>query len=374
MLRHEILEALNPNPVLRISIEGKVLYKNKSVDALLRKENISDKDIFKILPHNLKKIVHSALKTTKPLYGQEVIIDNQIFSYSIIPVSGSQYVNLYATDISELKKAEKQAINEKNKAENLLRELDSAYRKLNETQETIIRHEKMATTETLTAGVAHEIRNPLAVIGMTIQYLQSKLHLNDPNRELTDAIIKKVERLDRVTNELSSYGSSINLNCGIHNLTQCLNLNLALIKFKCRAQGIRIKKQYSKLPLIEMDEEKMDKVFGNIFNNAVQAMPEGGVLTVSTTYNEENKSVEVKIHNTGRPIQKKHLPHIFELFYTLRKAKGTGLGLPIAQSVVLRHGGQIKVDNILSGSNKGVAFIIGLPVRQARRTENKVLV
>ncbi len=271
---------------------------------------------------------------------------------------------------------------EKKKTERLLVQLETTYEKLESAQEGLLRREKIATTGTLAAGVAHEIRNPLAIIGMTVQYLQSNLSENDPKRELTEAIIRKVERLDRVTKELSSYGRTINLNIRKHNLNRCLNSNLALIKSKCRIQKIKIKKRYSKLPLIEIDDEQIDKVFFNIMDNAVHAMPKGGILTVSTEFNEGENKVIVKIHNAGPVIKKKHVPHIFDPFYTLKKKNdGTGLGLAIAQSAVLRHNGQINVENKSSGENKGVTFIIRLPlslpkgdrsdfVAQTRRTIN----
>lgn len=262
----------------------------------------------------------------------------------------------------ERKRAEERINQEKKKSEELLVELDSAYKELEATQDEILRREKIATTGALAAGVAHEIRNPLAIIGMTVQYLQSKLGQNDPKRELTEAIIKKVERLDRVTKELSSYGRTVKLNIKKHNLKRCLNMNLALIKPKCRVQRIKIKKHYSILQLIKMDDEQMDKLFLNIMDNAVQAMSKGGVLSVFAEFDKETKMTVIKIHNTGSVISKKHMPHIFEPFYTIKKrGKGTGLGLSIAQSIVLRHGGQITVENKSSGKDKGVTFIINLP-------------
>ena len=211
---------------------------------------------------------------------------------------------------------------------------------------------------------------------MTIQYLQSKLAENDPKRELTDAIIKKVERLDRVTRELSNYGRTMKLNIKKHRLSRCLNLNLALIKPRCRIGGIKIKKQYAKLPLVAMDDEQMDKAFLNIMDNAVKVMNKGDVLTVSTEFDEQENTAVIKIHNTGSLITKKHLPHIFEPFYTVTKKgndKGTGLGLAIAQGVVLRHNGQIIAKNEGIRTNKGVVFIIYLPLPPQERIHAKAL-
>ncbi len=272
------------------------------------------------------------------------------------------------TDITERKKAQDVLTEEKERAERLAAELEKANKELKLKQEQFLQREKIITTGALAAGVAHEIRNPLAVIGMTVQYLQSKLPENDPRRELTEAIVKKVERLDRVTKELSSYGGTISLNLRKHNLARCLNMNLALIKPRCRIQGIKIRKRYSRMPLVEMDNEQMDKVFFNIMDNAVHAMPEDGILTISTEYNEESRTVIVAIHNTGPIIKKRHLPHIFKPFYTAKKKEGgTGLGLAIAQNVILRHGGKIAIQNKTRGKDKGVAFFVHIPISTSPR-------
>ena len=269
-------------------------------------------------------------------------------------------------------RAEKRLLQEKTKSEKLSEELKDAYENLRIIQNGLLKRAKIATTGVIAAGVAHEIRNPLAIIGMTIQYLQSKLHEKDPKRELTEAIIKKVERLDRVTKELSNYGRTMDLNLKKHSLKKCLDLNLALVKPKCRIQKIRIVKKYSKLPLVEMDDEQMDKAFLNIIDNAVQAMPRGGVLTVSTELGENPNTVVIRIHNTGPAINKRHLRYIFEPFYTLKaKHRGTGLGLAICQGVVLRHIGEIYVESNVSGKNKGVTFVIYLPLSHEKQKRNR---
>jgi len=110
----------NPNPVLRIGSEGTILYKNEATDVLLNESGLAEEDIFRILPDNLKKLISKALKTKKAFYDLEVVVGDKAYSYSLFPVVESQYVNLYAVDVTERKKAEELLKAEKERAEGFL--------------------------------------------------------------------------------------------------------------------------------------------------------------------------------------------------------------------------------------------------------------
>ena len=110
----------NPNPVLRIGSEGTILYKNEATDVLLNESGLAEEDIFRILPDNLKKLISKALKTKKAFYDLEVVVGDKAYSYSLFPVVESQYVNLYAVDVTERKQAEELLKAEKEQAEGFL--------------------------------------------------------------------------------------------------------------------------------------------------------------------------------------------------------------------------------------------------------------
>jgi len=253
-------------------------------------------------------------------------------------------------------------------AQHLAEELKIAFKELRGKEEEMLNREKVLATGELAAAIAHEIRNPLSVISMSVQYLQSKFDLKDPAREFTEAIIRKVQRLDSVTKRLISYGWQGDLHLVRRNLHRCLKRILSLMKAQCRASQIQIIQQHNlKVPPVEMDEEMMEEVFTNLLTNAVEAMPSGGKLTVGTIYNTGQEEVVIKISDTGRGIPPKIWEDIFKPFFsTKKKDGGTGLGLAIVHRIVTLHRGQIDVESHVSGSSKGTTFTLRLPIKANR--------
>lgn len=265
-------------------------------------------------------------------------------------------------DISSERKMEAELRGAKEESDNLLSALNKAYRNLKNTQDELIRRERVLASGELSAQIAHEIRNPLSIIGMSVQYLESKFEPNDPRREFTDAIIKKVERLDNITKELITFGRPLKFRMKRHNLKRLLNRILSLIKPRCKAQKITVVKDYcDNLSDVLIDDGHIEEVFTNIIANALDVMLKGGELTVRTEFDEAQKEAVVRISNTGHGIPKKDLPNLFKPFFTTKK-QGTGLGLAISHRIVTEHKGTISVESNVRGRNKGTTFIIRLPV------------
>lgn len=262
-------------------------------------------------------------------------------------------------------RAEERVKAEKAQAEHLAKELDRVVKELKETQEEMLRRENVLATGDLAAAVAHEIRNPLSIISMSVQYLQSKFDSKDPRREFSEAIIRKVQKLDVVTKRLISYGRTRELRLVRRNLKRCLDRSLSLIKIRCKSQRIVIVRRYSpKVPLVVVDEEMLDEVFTNLLTNAMEAMPKGGRITLETAYDPERNEVIVHLSDTGKGIPPKCRVQLFKPFFSTKKEDGgTGLGLAISNRIIADHGGTITVESHLSGANRGTTFTIRLPVK-----------
>jgi signal transduction histidine kinase len=249
----------------------------------------------------------------------------------------------------------------KQEAGDLLTELDDAYKLLRKTQEELIIKEKLSMAGGLAAGVAHELRNSLNIIGISVQYLHEKFNDGDERREFTKAIMNKVKKLNSVTTDLIHFARPQNPEFKKANIHKILDRALSMIKFKCLVQKVRVVRNYAaNLPSIEIDSELMEQVALNLIDNALWAMPERGKLIIATRVSPENNLIEIKFTDTGSGISRKDVSRIFDPFFTQRE-NGTGLGLSIVHRIVETHKGSIDVESEL---NIGTTFRIKLPASQ----------
>ncbi len=286
------------------------------------------------------------------------------FDWIPIPTEGSEKINrivLIGRDTTEQSKLIRELMAAKKEVEELYAELRDAYQELKETQDELVRQEKLVATGELAAAVAHEIRNPLSIINMSVQYIHGKLGPEDPLREFTEAIIEKVTRVDRITKELIDYGRPRELALRTVDIQRVIDSVLRLAAARARSQGIETRRNFSRhLPLVRVDVERMDEVFSNLITNALDAMPKGGHLTAAIREDPDGNRVVVEIANTGKGISPRKRAQLFTPFFTT-KPNGTGLGLAICQRIVDEHRGSISMESKISGPNKGTRFIVSLP-------------
>ncbi len=238
-------------------------------------------------------------------------------------------------------------------------ELDSAYKELRKAQKELIEKEKLNLAGGLAAGIAHEIRSCLNVIGMSVQHLHNKFNPEDERREFTEAVLDKVEKLNRIASDLMLFARPNEpkfQKCDIHKI---LDRVLGLVKIRCIVQKIKVMKNYfHPLSFVKIDKDLMELVFLNLLDNALWAMPKGGELVISTGTLDIQNLIEVKISDTGEGISPSDCSRIFDPFFT-RKEYGSGLGLSIVHRIIQEHNGFITVD---SEMGKRTIFQIKLPV------------
>jgi signal transduction histidine kinase len=242
---------------------------------------------------------------------------------------------------------------------NMSRKLASDIDQIREMNEHLVRTDRLAAMGTLSAGVAHEVNNPLASISSLIQMLQNNGSANGETVEMLTLISEQIERISRVTKDLTGFARVRPAARKPVNTNEILDSALRLASFSSVSEKIEIAKNYyADLPLISADPDELQQVFLNLFLNAFDAMPEGGRLNIATR--AAGDSVIVDIADTGSGISDSEAKHIFDPFFTTKPAgKGTGLGLAVCYGVVTAHGGTIELSR--TGSD-GSTFRVKLPV------------
>jgi len=235
--------------------------------------------------------------------------------------------------------------------------------KLVEMEEKVRRQEQLAVIGSLAAGIAHEIRNPLASLSGSIQVLQGELDLKGDDKHLMDIVVRETDRLNTIISEFLEYARPQTAHAETILLLPLLDETIMLLKnSRDFRDGISIRTQVDPQVVIKGDAQRMRQVFWNLLINACQAMPDGGEITVSTTPMSRgadgSRWCDIVIRDTGRGIAHEYLDKIFDPFFTT-KTGGTGLGLAIVDRIIEDHGGVINVE---SDSGRGTKFSIRLPM------------
>jgi len=227
----------------------------------------------------------------------------------------------------------------------------------------IIEKDRLIELGEMAAGLAHEIRNPLGAIKGAAQFLDSGEEEEDsPDSKFLRIIVQEADRLNRVLEEFLDFARSEKEQYPDSDLNLLLERTIKIIRTNGLPKKIKIHLDMEKkLPKIPMNSARMKQVFLNLAINAIQAMPEGGVLNISSELTEPTQ-VEVNFSDTGPGIMENDPHKIFAPFYTT-KEKGSGLGLSICKRIISDHGG--KIEGIRLGPDGGACFRIQLPTEQS---------
>lgn len=229
----------------------------------------------------------------------------------------------------------------------------------------MVQADKMVLLGQLSAGVAHEIRNPLAAINLNLQVLQRKLESDSTCAMYLETAMQGVERISKIIDATLNFARPAMTSPKAENINQIILSSLELVESTFGRKTITVNLSLAEsLPLISLDFKQIQQVFINLFTNAADAIRAKGEISIQS-YRElltrrGDQFIVVAIKDSGIGISEEDLTKIFDPFFT-RKAEGTGLGLPITQRIIHQHGGSIDVE---SSNGKGTTFYVKLPVVQ----------
>ena len=272
-----------------------------------------------------------------------------------------------------------------------LRQLAEAHEQLKAAQTQLVESEKMASLGLLTAGIAHEINNPINFISGNIEPLKQDIadilekieggkgstqdgkwtaenekelaYLREEVQELLAGIEEGAGRTTEIVKGLREFSRLDTADLQEFDIHAGIESTLLLLKNEL-GDHIEVEKSYGELPLMEGYPGKLNQVLMNVLTNAIQAMPEGGTLGIITSLDEKSERIRITILDNGKGIAEAILGKVFDPFFTTKEVgEGTGLGLAISKGIIDQHQGEIR---IRSEINVGTEVIMSLPVRQPK--------
>jgi PAS domain S-box-containing protein len=271
-------------------------------------------------------------------------------------------------------------IDERRQAQKDLQEafssLATAHEDLKEAQLQLIQAAKMESVGILAAGIAHEVKNPLATILMGIEYMSDLFSSDDTNvKYVLQDMEEAVTRADTMVRGLLDFSSKSYIEYEELQLNDIVMRSINLVKHEMDKKNIRLKTDlYRNLPVIQLDEDRICQVFVNVLLNSIQALPEGGTMIIRTyeklltgndiheiymnngVFAPGEKVIVAELEDMGTGIPDEQITHVFDPFFTTKPiGEGTGLGLTVSKNIVESHGGQIDIRNREEGGVKVTA-------------------
>lgn len=228
-------------------------------------------------------------------------------------------------------------------------------------QKTLMQHEKLASIGRLSAGVAHEINNPLTTILTSAMLIQEDLNPDDPAYEEMQTIANEALRCRKIVTSLLDFARQTQPKKKMTDINQVVTETVLLTQKQAAFKDIIVQSELApKIPELMCDKGQIQQALINLILNAVEATEEGGTITVVTSHDAAKQAVLINITDTGRGINEDKIDTIFEPFFTTKES-GTGLGLSITHGIIEQHGGTISVK---SKPGRGTSFTIQLPVTE----------
>jgi len=341
------------NGVVSVAAFGEVVIFNSAAAAMFRKDSSTAKgkdyrDVFSDVPL-VQEMIEQGLKgaMVSDFEEQMVFVPGEEKTLSITTSaiadhkSGKKGLLMVINDLTQVRRLER-----------MVRQAD-----------------KLAALGTMAAGMAHEIKNPLASIKVLSQLIGKKYSDSEFRKRFLDIMPVEIGRIDRIVEGMLGYVRTSRLNIEEADVNTLIEEAVAFFSDSIGKNRVCVEFNKQDIPRINIDVQQIFQVLLNLIQNALHAMPRGGVLKIGAKRASDSpligESVEIKISDTGCGISKADLPRIFDPFFTLRYG-GTGLGLTIVHGIIESHKGIIDVD---SQEGKGTVFTVILPVKAAFEKE-----
>ncbi|MBI4655090.1 MAG: PAS domain-containing protein [Nitrospirae bacterium] len=228
-------------------------------------------------------------------------------------------------------------------------------------EDQLLYQEKLAATGELAAGIAHEIRNPLGNISATAQFVLGKYELNEVVKRHLKVILKNAQNANRIIKDLLDFAKPNEVSFKRSSVSSVIESVCNLVKARCAKQRVRLAKRIPRrLPYILLDKKQLEEAFLNFMLNSIDAMPEGGRLTITVYPDSGNNEITVNFLDTGCGISEENLSKLYQPFFTT-KANGVGLGLYLARQVIGYHKGKV---NLESKVGEGTEITVRLPIQR----------
>jgi two-component system sensor histidine kinase HydH len=338
-----------PVGLIATAADGKIAYFNSAAAKItdLKPEDARGKDPEEVLPSGLCGL-KAFLEQGQLILEKEMECEFSGRNSVPLSVSAAQIVNEEGAFVGNVL---------------ILRDLGEVRR----LQEEIHRKEKLAAIGSLAAGVAHEIRNPLSSIKGLAAYFGNKFEQGSEDKQAAEVMSQEVDRLNRVISELLDFARPSELNLKPADVNEVIEHSLRLVQQDSKAKNVEVRWSGSEdIPSVLLDPDRFSQSLLNLYLNAIQAMEQGGILSVRSSLGAHN-DIEVEVADTGKGINHDDLDGIFDPYFTT-KPSGTGLGLAIVHKIIEAHLGQIKVR---STPGKGTAFTISVPIQSGQHPERE---
>ncbi len=226
-------------------------------------------------------------------------------------------------------------------------------------RQQMARMDRLASLGRMSAGIAHEVRNPLTGVSLLLDELHDRLLGQQSDQLLIRRALEEIERLETLVSQMLRFSAAKAPRLHDGRIDEVLNDSIFLLRNQCQRQQVRLIEKIARdLPVLLLDADRIKQVVLNLLNNALDAMPNGGDLTISAEQVDNN--ILITIADTGEGINADQLPLVFEPFFTT-KGQGTGLGLSICHNIITEHGGNIQIDSKLQQGTR-VQIILPLSV------------